>query len=93
MAGMDMAGMDMAAPHGQDEPGTPSPHHDEQGCDKGGSSESCDSMMVCVFAAVTSPGGMRTLHDAPAERMPAIALRTPPTEGDAPELPPPRLTS
>lgn len=94
MAGMDMAGMDMARPEGGSiQSDAPSSHHDEQSCDDGGESTSCDSMTVCVFAAVIAPASVRTTQRLPAPREPALALRTPPTEGDAPDLPPPRLQS
>lgn len=98
MAGMDMAevdGMDMAEMDGSALPTTSTHHvavapHDEQSCETEGLSSVCDSMTVCVFAAVTSRGIMQSVLPAPPARMPTLAVRTPPTEGDAPDLPPPR---
>ena len=103
--GMDMAsasmsvtsmdGMDMAEMDGSALPTTSTHHvavapHDEQSCETEGLSSVCDSMTVCVFAAVTSRGIMPSVLPAPPARMPTLAVRTPPTEGDAPDLPPPR---
>ena len=98
MASMDMAemdGMDMAEMDGSALPTTSTHHvavapHDEQSCETEGVSSVCDSMTVCVFAAVTSRGIMPSVLPAPPARMPTLAVRTPPTEGDAPDLPPPR---
>jgi len=93
MAGMDMAGMDMAGRQGDEQSDAPSSHHDEQSCDDESASTTCDSMTVCAFAAVTAPASVRTTQRLTAPREPTLALRTPPTEGDAPDLPPPRLQS
>ena len=94
MAGMDMAGMDMAGPQRVgDQSDASSSHHDEQSCDDEGESTNCDSMTVCVFAAETAPIGVRNAQRLPAVRAPTLAMRTPPTEGAAPDLPPPRLQS
>ncbi|GMV09897.1 MAG: hypothetical protein AMXMBFR55_16310 [Gemmatimonadota bacterium] len=93
MAGMDMAGMDMAVPHGNDPSDASSSHHDEQSCDDDGTSTSCDSMTVCLFAAVIAVKSIRNPQGLPTVRAPMRAVRTPPTEGDAPDLPPPRLLS
>ncbi len=98
MDGMDMAemaGMDMTEMAGSALP-TTSTHlvavapHDEQSCETEDVSSVCNSMTVCVFAAVTSRGIMPSVLPAPPARMPTLAVRTPPTEGDAPDLPPPR---
>lgn len=93
MAGMDMAGMDMAGRQGDEQSDASSSHHDEQSCDDESASTTCDSMTVCAFAAVTAPASVRTTQRLTAPREPTLALRTPPTEGDAPDLPPPRLQS
>ncbi|MBX9857134.1 MAG: hypothetical protein K2Y26_16520 [Gemmatimonadaceae bacterium] len=92
-AGKDMAGMDMAGRQGDEQSDAPSSHHDEQSCDDESASTTCDSMTVCAFAAVTAPASVRTTQRLTAPREPTLALRTPPTEGDAPDLPPPRLQS
>lgn len=93
MEGMDMAGMDMVSHSAGDRSDASSRHNDEQSCDDDSESTSCDSMTVCVFAAVIAPVGVRTPQRLPAVRAPTLAMRTPPTEGAAPDLPPPRLQS
>ena len=98
MAGMDMAGMgiagtEIASQHGGSQSDAPSLHDDEQSCEGVVTGTNCDSMTVCVFAAVTAPTSVRNLQRLPSARAPTLAVRTPPTTGDAPELPPPRLQS
>ncbi len=92
--GAAMAGMDMARPQGggvqSDAPSTPGV---QQSCDDDGERPSCDSMTVCVFAAVIAPIGVHNPQRRPAVRAPTLAMRTPSTEGAAPDLPPPRLQS
>lgn len=93
MDGMDMAAMDMSVQPGDDKGDARASHHEEQSCDHAGASTSCDSMTVCVFAAVIAPGSIRHAQSLPMERAPRHAVRIPPTEGVAPDLPPPRLPS
>lgn len=93
MSGVDMREMDMAALHGGDRSDAPSSHHGEPRCDDEGGRASCDSMAVCPFAAVIAPSNIRHLRSLPMVRAPILALRTPPSAGDAPDLPPPRLQS
>lgn len=106
MARMDMAGMNMAgrmtaeqprdgrAPHGDasDLHHNVGAQHHEQSCDSEGTSPrtTCNSMTVCVFAAVTSPSSVGTAGPLLPTRVPKLAVRAPATEGDAPDLPPPR---
>ena len=94
MAVTAMPGMDMTRPQ---DGGNPSDHDashdDEQSCDEDSEGASCDSMTVCVFAAVITPVGVDNPQRVPSVRAPTLAMRTPPTEGAAPDLPPPRLRS
>lgn len=92
MAGvnMDMTGMDMAPPPATNPHHVAAAAHDEESCDTEGARTGCDSMTVCVFAAVTSPASIRNVRSTAPSRMPTLAVRTPPSEGDAPDLPPPR---
>ncbi len=85
-----MAEMDSPAPRADGETaGAPSPHND-QSCDAEHVNSGCNVMTVCVFAAVTSQRSSRSIQPPPPARVPTLAVRTPPTEGDAPDLPPPR---
>lgn len=93
MSGMQMAGMEMPASHADNRTGTPS-GHDQHPCDgDDGSSTTCDSMTACVFAALVIPGHTGASPHLPSVRAPVLAVRTPPTESDGPDLPPPRQTS
>lgn len=93
LAGMRMDGMEMPASHASDRAATPS-SDDEHPCDEDdGSTITCDSMSVCVFAAVVFPGDASASPHLPSVRAPVLAVHTPPSEGDGPDLPPPRLTS
>lgn len=94
MGGMAMAGMDMSsADHGDDGSPDPLSGHDEPPCDTHDESTTCDSMTVCVFAAVIAA---RPPHNPPpvqtVEAL-ALAMRMPLTEAAAPDLPPPRPMS
>ena len=91
----EMGEMVMATPVA-DQPDDASVQHDaqhhEQSCDGEGArtGTACDSMTVCAFAAVTSPTSVQSVRPMPPMRAPTLAVRTPPTDGDAPDLPPPR---
>ena len=94
MAGMGMAGMDMSsADHGGGDSADPSAGHDEQPCDTHGERTGCDSMTVCVFAAVIV--ARQPQNPPPVSAVPAlaIAMRMPLTEARAPDHPPPKSMS
>lgn len=90
IAGMDMAGGAMSPMHNGNDQGDSESDGDGQPCDDGHPTAGCDSMSVCVFAAVTAPSSAAGGAQAPPDGVPAVAVVTPPAERDAPEIPPPR---
>ncbi len=94
MGSMAMAGMDMSSADHTDQ-GSPDPSsgHDEQPCDTHDESTSCDSMSVCVFAAVIAARPPQNPPPFPAVQALAVTMRMPLTEAAAPDHPPPKPMS
>lgn len=93
MAGMDMAAMDMAPEPAEGRADATARGDEEHSCDDHDISTTCDSMTVCVFAAETAPPSTRNAARVATARAPVMAVRMPPLEGDAPDLPPPKPLS
>ena len=93
MAGMDMAAMDMAPQLGEGRADATAHGDEEHSCDDHDIGTSCDSMTVCVFAAETASRSTRNAARVATARAPIVAVRMPPVEGDAPDLPPPKPLS
>ncbi len=94
MDGMAMAGMGMSSrEHGDEGAPDPSSGRDEAPCDAHGERTGCDSMTVCVFAAVIAARSPQNPPHVPTVQALVLATRMPVTEARAPDHPPPKPMS